>query len=181
VAGHKLYAPKGVGALYVRSGVFLEKLIHGAGHEMNRRAGTENVLEIVGLGEACAMIDEDLPRHAAHMTEMRDRLELGIRARVSDIRVHGHPEKRLPNTLSVGFRGLEAGRFLSRLESVAASAGAACHGHDVHVSHVLEAMGVPLEFAMGTVRFSVGRFTTREEIDGAVTDVANAAEELRRG
>ena len=181
VAGHKLYAPKGVGALYVRSGVLLEKLIHGAGHEMNRRAGTENVLEIVGLGEACAMIDEDLPRHAAHMREMRDRLELGIRARVSDIRVHGHPEKRLPNTLSVGFRGLEAGRFLSRLESVAASAGAACHGHDVHVSHVLEAMGVPLEFAMGTVRFSVGRFTTREEIDGAVTDVANAAEELRRG
>ncbi len=181
VAGHKLYAPKGVGALYVRSGVLLEKLIHGAGHEMNRRAGTENVLEIVGLGEACAMIDEDLPRHAAHMREMRDRLALGIRERVSDIRVHGHPEKRLPNTLSVGFGGLEAGRFLSRLESVAASAGAACHGHDVHVSHVLEAMGVPLEFAMGTVRFSVGRFTTREEIDEAVTDVAHAAEELRRG
>lgn len=181
VAGHKLYAPKGVGALVVRRGVVLENLIHGAGHEMGRRAGTENVLGIVALGEACAMIDEDLPRYAATMRAMRDRLERGIRERVPDIRVHGHPEKRLPNTLSVGFRGVEAGRLLSRLESVAASAGAACHGHDVHVSHVLEAMGVPLEYALGTVRFSVGRFTTRDEIDGAVADVARVVEGLRRG
>lgn len=181
VAGHKLYAPKGVGALYVRRGVSLEKLIHGAGHEMNRRAGTENVLEIVGLGEACAMVDEGLYRHAAHLLEMRDRLESAVRERVPAVRVHGHPRKRLPNTSSIGFRGIEAGSLLAGLNSVAASAGAACHGHNVHVSHVLEAMGVPLEFAKGTVRFSVGRFTTREEVDRAAVEVVHALEALGNG
>ncbi len=181
VAGHKLHAPKGVGALYVRRGVSLEKLIHGAGHEMHRRAGTENVLEIVGLGEACAMVDEDLYRYNAYMREMRDRLESAIMDRVPDATIHGHPVKRLPNTSSIGFKGFEAGRLLSRLESVAASAGSACHGHDIHVSHVLRAMGVPLEFAKGTVRFSTGRCTTREEIDRAAAEVVHALQELRNG
>lgn len=181
VAGHKVYAPKGVGALYVRRGVALEKLIHGAGHEMNRRAGTENVLEIVGLGEACALVEENLYRYNEHMREMRDRLESAIRDRVPDVMIHGNPDKRLPNTSSVGFKRIEAGSLLSSLDSVAASAGAACHGHDVHVSHVLEAMRVALEFAKGTVRFSVGRSTTREEIDRAVAEVVHAVEKLRNG
>jgi cysteine desulfurase len=171
LAGHKLYAPKGIGALYIRSGVNLEKQIHGADHEMKWRAGTENVIEIVGLGEACAIVGESLQGHAAHMKELRDRLERGLKERFPEVRVNGHPEMRLPNTLSVSFRGLEANTVLSELSGVAASAGAACHSDRIEVSSVLEAMGVPLEYAMGTVRFSVGRFTTPGEVDRALGEI----------
>jgi cysteine desulfurase NifS/selenium donor protein len=172
IAGHKIYAPKGVGALYVRSGVDLEKQIHGADHEMNRRAGTENVMEIVGLGEACAIVAESLESHARHMRSLRDRLETGLKERFPEIRVNGHPERRLPNTLSASFKGLEANTVLSELTGVAASAGAACHSDRVEVSSVLEAMAVPPEYAMGTIRFSVGRFTTSEEVDRALDELA---------
>jgi len=168
IAGHKLYAPKGVGALYIRTGGRLEKLIHGADHEMNRRAGTENVLEIVGLGEACELIDQNLDEYQKHMAKMRDRLEKGLKELFADIRINGHPGKRLPNTTSVSFKGLEANAILSELTNVAASAGAACHSGQVDVSIVLKAMQVPLEYAMGTIRLSVGRFTTVEEIDRAI-------------
>lgn len=179
IAGHKLYASKGIGALYVRSGVKLEKLIHGAGHEMNRRAGTENVMQIVGLGEACAMIHGNLSTYHDHMKEMRDRLESALKQRFPDIRINGHPEKRLPNTSSVSFRGLDANTILSELSDVAVSAGAACHSDYVDVSAVLTAMEVPLEFAMGTIRFSTGRFTSTEEIDQAVDRVAEVVKKLR--
>ncbi|MCH8127863.1 IscS subfamily cysteine desulfurase [candidate division KSB1 bacterium] len=171
IAGHKLYAPKGIGALYIRSGVQLEKLIHGADHEINRRAGTENVLEIVGLGEACELIHENLARYQEHMLEMRNRLEQGLKMRFPNIRINGHPDKRLPNTSSVSFVGLEANTILAELPNVAASAGAACHSGQVDVSIVLKAMQVPLEYAMGTIRLSVGRFTTAEEIDRAVEEI----------
>ncbi len=179
IAGHKIYAPKGIGALYVRSGVKLEKQIHGANHEMDRRAGTENVIEIVGLGEACEIVGESLESHAAHMRGLRDRLEAGIRARFPDVRVNGHPERRLPNTLSVSFRGLEANTILSELDGVAASAGAACHADRVEVSSVLEAMGVPIEFAMGTIRLSVGRFTTADEVDRALEEIGDVVGRLQ--
>jgi cysteine desulfurase NifS/selenium donor protein len=179
IAGHKLYAPKGIGALYVRTGVKLEKLIHGANHEMNWRAGTENVIEIAGLGEACAMIDENLSLYREHMLTLRNRLEHGLTDRFPTLRVNGHPEKRLPNTSSVSFKGLEANTILSELETVAASAGAACHSDHVDVSTVLEAMDVPLEYAMGTLRFSVGRFTTAEEIDQALAAITRVVERLR--
>ena len=179
VAGHKLYAPKGIGALYIRPGVKLEKLIHGADHEMNWRAGTENVIEIVGLGEACALIDQNLTQYSEHMKKMRDRLEDGLKKRFPDIRINGHPEKRLPNTLSVSFQGLEANTILSELEKVAASAGAACHSDHVDISIVLEAMRVPLEYAMGTIRLSAGRFTTAEEIDQAIDEIAQVVEKLQ--
>ncbi len=176
IAGHKLYAPKGIGVLYIRPGVHLEKLMHGANHEQNRRAGTENVIEMVGLGEACELIERNLPQYTQRMKELRDRLESGLLEIGSesggpDVRVNGHPEKRLPNTSSLSFRALEADRILTALESVAASAGAACHSDRVEVSHVLVAMNVPLEYAMGTIRFSVGRFTTEEEIDRALVEV----------
>ena len=173
LAGHKLYAPKGIGALYIRPGVRLEKFMHGANHEQDRRAGTENVIEMVGLGKACELIERNLPDYASHMLEMRDRLEQGLLASGADARVNGHPEKRLPNTCSVAFRGLEADRILSGLPTVAASAGAACHSDQVQVSHVLEAMNLPTEYAMGTLRFSVGRFTTVEEIDRAIVEVCD--------
>ena len=174
IAGHKLYAPKGIGALYIRPGVRLEKLMHGASHEQGRRAGTENVIEMAGLGRACELIEQNLNQYARHMAEMRDRLERGLLGSGVDARVNGHPEKRLPNTTSISFRGLEADRVLANLPTVAASAGAACHSDQVEVSHVLAAMNVPAEFAMGTLRLTVGRFTTAEEIDRAVAEITAA-------
>lgn len=179
LAGHKLYAPKGIGALYIRHGTRLEKLIHGADHEQHRRAGTENVSEIVGLGKACEIAKRDLEKKASHMKKMRDRLQNGLEQKLDNIRLNGHPEKRLPNTLSLAFRGIEANTLLSEIGEVAASPGAACHTDRVDVSHVLKAMDVPLEYAMGTVRFSTGKKTTAEEIDEAIDIVARAALRLK--
>ncbi len=172
IAGHKVYAPKGIGALYIRDGVQLEKLMHGASHEMGWRAGTENVIEIVGLGQACELIGRNFAEYHRHMREMRDRLQMGIGERFGDVRINGHPEKRLPNTLSSSFRGREANTMLAAMKRVCASAGAACHADRVEVSSVLEAMAVPLDYAMGTLRFSVGRFTTTEEIDLALDEIS---------
>jgi cysteine sulfinate desulfinase/cysteine desulfurase-like protein len=179
IAGHKLYAPNGIGALYVRSGVKLEKLIHGASHEMNRRAGTENVIEIVGLGEACSLVHENLTQYGEHLKRMRDRLEAGIEAGFPDVRINGHPQRRLPNTSSISFRGLEANKVISELTGVAASAGAACHSDHVDISTVLKAMNVPLDYAAGTIRFSTGRFTSTDEIDRAIERVTDVVEKLR--
>ena len=182
VAGHKLYAPKGIGALYVRNGVELAQLIHGAGHEGGRRPGTENVLEIVGLGKACQVGERDLEKNMVHFQDMRDRLHEGLGRELGSeaLRLNGHPEKRLPNTLSLSFRGVEANTLLSEVgEQVAASAGAACHADEVEVSSVLAAMKVPVEWAMGTVRFSVGRDTTPAHIDRAVEVVAKAVGHLQ--
>ena len=171
IAGHKLYAPKGIGALYLRPGVRLQKLMHGAGHEQDRRAGTENIIEMAGLGRACELIEQNLPAYADHMATMRDRLQRGLLNTGTDARVNGHPDNHLPNTLSISFRGVEADRVLASLPTVAASAGAACHSDRVEVSHVLAAMNVPEEYAMGTLRLTVGRFTTADEIDRAITEI----------
>jgi cysteine desulfurase NifS/selenium donor protein len=182
IAGHKVYAPKGIGALYVRTGVELAPLIHGAGHEGGRRPGTENVLEIVGLGKACQVAGRDLERNMAHFQAMSDRLHDGLVRELGDeaVRLNGHPEDRLPNTVSLSFRGVEANTLLSEVgEQVAASAGAACHAGQVDVSAVLEAMQVPVEWAMGTVRFSVGRDTTAEQVDRAVEVMAGAVRRLQ--
>ncbi|MFZ1985760.1 MAG: cysteine desulfurase family protein [Desulfatitalea sp.] len=182
VAGHKLYAPKGIGALYVRQGLQPEKFCHGAGQEKGWRAGTENVLEIVGLGKACEIAALDLTAHAAHMQAMRDRLHQGIAVRLDEVRLNGHPDRRLPNTLSLAFKGVAANRLLEEIGlEVAASAGAACHADTVALSHVLEAMRVPVEWAKGTLRFSTGRMTTALEIDRAVAVVAQAVVKLRKG
>ena len=179
VAGHKLYAPKGIGALYIRHGVQLEKFVHGADHERNHRAGTENVLEIVGLGKACEIAQRDLKDNMAHFKAMRDRLHEGIRTQIEHIKLNGHPEKRLPNTLSLSFQGIEANTLLSELDDVAASAGAACHSDDIDISTVLTAMKVPLDYAMGTIRLSTGRATTEEDIDRAVSKIVETVRRLR--
>ncbi len=171
IAGHKLYAPKGIGALYIRTGIVLEKLMQGADHESDRRPGTENVLEIVGLGKACEIAKRDLESNMTHFQKMRDRLHEGLQASLPEnsFVLNGHSELRLPNTLSLGFYLVEANTLLSEIGNrVAASAGAACHSDDIDLSHVLEAMNVPIDYAMGTVRFSVGRGTTAEEIDKAI-------------
>ena len=176
IAGHKVYAPKGIGALYIRDGVQLEKLMHGASHEMGWRAGTENVIEIVGLGRACELISQNFAEYHQHMRELRDRLQTGIGERFADVRINGHPEMRLPNTLSASFPGKEANTMLAAMERVCASAGAACHSDRVEVSSVLEAMAVPMQYAMGTLRFSIGRFTTEDEIDVALDEISKVVE-----
>jgi cysteine desulfurase len=180
VAGHKIYAPKGVGALYIRKGVGPEIFCHGAGQERGIRAGTENVMGIVGLGKACELAERELTRHAEQMQRMRDRLEAGLAAGVADIRFNGHRHKRLPNTASVSFLGLAANRILEEIGlEVAASAGAACHADQVKISHVLEAMGIPEPWAKGTIRFTTGRMTTVAEIDRAVEVTVAAVKRLR--
>ncbi len=171
IAGHKLYGPKGIGALYIRRGVKLEKIIHGADHEQNLRAGTENILCDVGLGKACEIAGQNLQKNMQHMKEMRDLLHQKIEDSGLDFILNGHPEKRLPNTLSLSFRNVEANTVLSELTNVAASAGAACHSDQIDVSAVLEAMDIPLEYAMGTIRFSTGRFTTKDDIEKAAEEV----------
>ena len=180
IAGHKLYAPKGIGALYVRNGLKLDMFCHGAGQEKGWRAGTENVPGIVGLGKGCELAAENLDTNMAHMKKLCDRLYDGITATVADVRLNGHPEKRLPNTLSLSFKGLEANRILEEVGlEIAASAGAACHSDSVTISHVLEAMNVPVEWAKGTLRFSVGRTSTMAEIDRTIDVMSMAIDTLR--
>lgn len=181
VAGHKLYAPKGVGALYIRQGIRLDKLLHGAGHENGRRPGTENVLEIVGLGKACEIASRDLVKNADHMRQMRDRLFLGLKESVGDIQLNGHPDERLPNTANLSFRNVNAAELIARIgDKIAVSAGSACHSCDqISISPVLQAMNVPLDWAIGTIRFSVGKFTTATEIDHAVRIVSEAVTSKR--
>ncbi len=182
VAGHKLYAPKGIGVLYMKSGVKLAKLMHGANHESDRRPGTENVLEIVGLGKACEIAGRDLSKNMKHFQKTRDRLHEGLCDQLGEdkVKLNGHPEKRLPNTLSLSFRGVEANTLLSEIgDRVAASAGAACHAEEVEVSKVLEAIKLPIEWAMGTVRFSVGHSTTVKEVDEVIKIVAEAVKRLQ--
>jgi cysteine desulfurase len=180
VAGHKVYAPKGIGALYIRQSVSPEKFCHGAGQEMGFRAGTENVCGIVGLGKACEIAARDLKKSMEQMKLLRDRLQDGLFRKLGQVKSNGHPEKRLPNTLSVSFKGLEANRILEEIGlEVAASAGAACHSDTVEISHVLQAMNLPLDWAKGTIRFSVGRMTTIEQIDKAVQVVVHAVKKLQ--
>jgi cysteine desulfurase len=177
IAGHKLYAPKGIGVLYVRNGITLKNLMFGAGHEGGRRPGTENLLEIVGIGKACAIAKRDLQANQLHLKETRDFLYHELKKSLGDerIRVNGHPEDRLPNTLSLSIRGVEAHQLLNRInDQVAISAGSACHADLITVSPVLQAMQVPTDWAQGTLRFSVGRETTRDEIMEAVAVIKEA-------
>jgi cysteine desulfurase len=167
VAGHKIYAPKGVGAFYIREGTPIETLIHGAGHESGRRAGTENVLLIVGLGKACEVAKRYL--NDDNIRDLRDRFwELLQENFGNRIVLNGHPIHRLPNTLNISFIGKVGGEILSQLDGVAASTGAACHSGSVELSPVLKAMEVPPEVGMGAIRFSLGRTTTLQELERVV-------------
>lgn len=169
IAGHKLYAPKGIGALFIKEGIQLEKLIHGADHEQNKRAGTENVLEIVGLGKACDIAHRYLYRNITHMQSVRNLLYHNLKTELPQIKLNGHPELRLANTLNISFPNVEANILLNELElkGIAASAGAACHTDSVDVSPVLTAIKLNTDYAMGTIRFSVGKSTTEDEIQRA--------------
>jgi len=174
IAGHKVYAPKGVGALYVRRGTPLEPLIHGAGHEGGRRAGTESALLAVGLGTACT-----LARDLSGMQQvraLRDRFWEKLQEVFGNrIVLNGHAEHRLPNTLNVAFVGQIGAELLARLDGVAASTGSACHTGHVELSPVLRSMRVAPEVGMGAIRFSLGRGTTNEEIESVANRLATLA------
>ena len=167
IAGHKFYGPKGVGALFVREGIELEPLLHGAGHEAGRRAGTENVLEIVGLGAACELALDWI--NDTGISQLRDHFWRKLQAQFGDrVVLNGHPEQRLPNTLNVSFLGQNGNEILAHLSNICASAGSACHAGSTHISPVLEAMGVASDVGRGAVRFSLGRSTTQAELDAVV-------------
>lgn len=167
IAGHKMYAPKGIGALYIRQGAALDPLIHGAPQEGGRRAGTENVIMAVGLGKAAELVAQ--PRHDQHVGELRDAFWRRLAEAFGDrVKLNGHPTQRLPGTLNVSFPGRVGGEILGQLSGVCASTGAACHSGQSKPSAVLLAMGLDVERAVGTIRFSVGRPTCRDEIEQVV-------------
>ncbi len=180
IAGHKLYAPKGVGALYVRTGVKIENLIHGAAHEYGRRAGTENVAYMAGLGVACALAFNSLEETAGRLTLLRDMLHRMLEQAVGDIVLNGHPTNRLPNTLNLGFGGVLGGDILSGIQGLAASTGSACHEGTAEMSGVLRAMGVGQEYGLGSLRLSLGRYTTDKEVKTAAELITDQINRLRR-
>lgn len=180
LAGHKIYAPKGVGVLYVRRGVMLEPLLHGAGHESGQRAGTENVPYIVGLGRAASLAEASLTETADRLTHLRDRLLGKLRDAIGpDLSVNGEQAPRLPNTLSANFPGVVAGEMLRKIPELCASTGAACHSGSTHLSATLAAIGLEPAVARGTVRLSLGWYVDEEQLDRAAQLLIAAFENLR--
>lgn len=174
VAGHKLGAPKGVGALYVRRGTPLNPFVLGGGQERGLRPGTENVPYLVGLGVACELARERLKRGTGEMVALRERLWERLRAGVPGLRLHGHPTERLPNTLNVGFPGVRGSAVLAAAPEVAASTGSACHEGGETASGVLLAMGLESDAALGAVRLSLGPSTTARDVDAAADALVRA-------
>jgi cysteine desulfurase len=179
IAGHKIYAPKGVGAIYIRKGVEIEPFMHGGGQEMGIRSGTENVILNVGLGKACELILDNLYDDMSHLRGLRDRLHNQILSAIPEAVLNGHPEQRLPNTLNLSFPGLSGEEILGEIPDLCASTGAACHDRSLKLSHVLEAMGVREEVGMGSIRLSLGRPTTETEVDQAARLLAARIKEKR--
>jgi len=180
VAGHKMNAPKGVGALYIKTGVKISPLIHGAGHEHGLRPGTENVLEIVGLGTAAKIFHQNETKIISELTMYGDQFWNKLKSELPEIQLNGPHDNRLPNTINVYFSGIDANTLLDNLPDIAASAGAACHADSVEPSHVLKAMGFRDERILGSIRFSVGRTTTAEDIDLAVLKIAESYRHLSK-
>jgi len=181
LSGHKIYGPKGVGCLYIRKGTKLDPLVHGGHHERNRRAGTENVPGIVGLGKAAELGAGEMSEEAKKLATLRDRLQEGILARIPEVRVNARNARRLPGTLSVCFKYVEGESILLSLDmkGIAASSGSACSTGAIEPSHVLTAMGVPPEEARGSVRFSLGRQNTEQEVDRVVGELVAILTRLR--
>lgn len=180
IAGHKLYAPKGIGALYVRSGQDLPPLLLGGGQEGGRRSGTENVAYMAALGEACALAAEDLAVEGARQRDLGRLFLQGLTDLGADFLLHSAEAPRLPGTMFVGFKGLSAGDIISGLvgRDVAVSAGAACHDDTAELSHVLTAMDAPADYAPGTIRFSWGRPTTRSDMEELIRRLGEVLGEL---
>jgi cysteine desulfurase len=180
-SGHKIYGPKGVAGLFIRKGTKMVSVQHGGEHERRRRAGTENVPGIVGLGKAVEVRGRDMKDEAVRLTALRDRLWDGVRARVPDVRLNGHPSERVPGTANIAYKNVESESIVLGLDlkGIAVSAGSACTAGSVEPSYVLVAMGVPVEWAMGAVRSSLGRSTTAEDIDYVIESVEPIVRKLR--
>lgn len=191
ISGHKIYAPKGIGALYLRRGVRLHPLLHGGAHEKNRRAGTENLSGAVGLGAACALAAAELDRETARVRALRDRLEGGLLKKIPAVFVNGHPTERLGNTTNLTFECVEGESLVLALDQagfalknndapgVEVSTGSACASGLLEPSHVLQAIGVPPEHIHGSVRFSLGHFNTAADVDAALEIVPAVVARLR--
>jgi len=180
IAGHKLYGPKGVGALYMKRGRVLTPLIHGGGQERGKRSGTENTILAAGLGIACRIALDRLKEDEVHMRTLRDRFQSLLFEGIDGLVLNGHPSERLPNTLNVSIPGMEGAKILEGLPGIIASTGAACHDRAVKLSHVLSAMGVPPQIGMGALRFSVGRSNSMDQIEEAAERIIQRVKEMRK-
>lgn len=181
MSAHKIYGPKGVGAIYIRKGTKIDAIMHGGGHEMNKRAGTENVPGIVGLGKAAELAKKEVGEESKRLRELRDYLYKGIAERIPHTRLNGHPEKRLPNTANIGFKYLEGESIMLNLdmEGIAVSTGSACTSGTLEPSHVLTAMGIDAGAAQGSIRFSLGRDNTKEDMDYVLAALPPIIQRLR--
>lgn len=181
LSAHKIYAPKGIGVLYIRRGTRLANLVHGGSHERNRRAGSENVPAIVGLGVAAELANKDREEYALHLDKMTQRLRKGLDTNIDKIHYNGHPDHCAPGTLNVSFESVEGESLILRLdmEGICVSTGSACTSGSMEPSHVLAALGLPPRLAQGTVRFSLGRNTTEEEIDTVIEKLPNVIKQMR--
>lgn len=181
LSGHKFYGPKGVGALFIKKGTKIDSLLHGGHHEQNKRAGTENVPGIVGLGVACEIAMEEMEGENKRLRDLRDSLEEGLTERIEDIIVNGHPEKRLSGVLSICIKHIEGESMLLHLDnnSIAASSGSACTSGSLEPSHVLTSMGIPPEVAHGSLRFSLGRSNKESDVDKVIDVLPSIVSKLR--
>ena len=181
LSGHKFYGPKGVGALVVRKGIRFDPLSHGGHHEGGKRAGTENVPGIVGLGKACEIAAHEMSADEKRLKKLRDRLWNGLNNKIPELKLNGHPDKRLANTLNFSVRYIEGESMLLQLDAqgICASSGSACTSGSLEASHVLLAMGVPHDMAHGSLRFSLGKFNTESEVDKVIQILPGIVEKLR--
>ncbi|MDI9476628.1 MAG: cysteine desulfurase NifS [Natronincolaceae bacterium] len=182
ISAHKIYGPKGVGALYIKKGTKIQQLIHGGGQEKKRRAGTENMPGIVGLGKAAEMAYENIEEHIDRLTRLRDKLIDGIMTKIPYTRLNGHPTKRLPGNVNISFEFIEGESILLSLdmEGIAASSGSACTSGSLGPSHVLAAIGLSHEIAHGSLRLTIGDFTTEDEINYVVEKLQSIVDRLRQ-
>ena len=179
LAGHKMYAPKGVGALFIKDGINVEPFMHGAGQESGRRAGTENVMFAAALGQACKLARERMPADFDRIRRLRDGLHERLAHGIPRLFLNGHVEKRLPNTLNISLPDVQGGTLLDTIPEICASTGAACHDRSVTISHVLAAMKISQEIAAGAVRLTLGRGNTEEEIIRAADMIISAYHRLK--
>lgn len=181
LSGHKLHAPKGVAALYVRKGTRFSPFLIGGHQEQGRRGGTENVASIVGLGAACALAKKNMSEEIIHVKNLRDNLEKVILEKIPNVRINGHKELRLPNTTNIGFEFIEGESILLKLDEkgIAASSGSACTSGSLMPSHVLRAMGIPFTFIQGSIRFSLSRYNREEDIDYTLEHLPSIIKLLR--
>ncbi len=182
LSAHKLYGPKGVGALYIKKGVRVEPIIHGGGHEKGIRPGTENVAGIVGLGKACEIAENNLEKEAQYLTSMRDELIRRVLSEIDESYLNGHPTKRLPNNINFRFTGIEGESLVLHLDSknIASSTGSACSSKKLEASHVLMALGLKEVQAHGSLRLTLGKENKMEDIDYVVESIKNAVDTLRK-